>query len=67
MSLTVDEMKQWIDGADYEQLLSRWRHAPAGSPWFQGDVGEYYAQVMTEKRQQVGPAAHVAASKAIGW
>ena len=34
---------------------------------FDGVTGVYYAQVMAEKRQHVGAAAHVAASKAIGW
>ena len=63
----TDQMKAWIDGATYEQLLSRWRFAPAGSPWFQGEVGRYYEKVMAEKRESVGHDAHVAASKNIGW
>lgn len=60
-------MKQWIDNASYEQLLSRWRFAPIGSPWFVGEVGDYYVEKMGEKRREVGGAAHVKASKAIGW
>jgi len=60
------EMKAWIDEADYESLLERWRNEPSGSPWFQGDVGAYYAEVM-KKREEVGPGGHVRASKNIGW
>lgn len=60
------EQKEWIDNASYEQLLSRWRFAPVGSPWFQGEVGDYYKQVMARKRD-ADPDGHVRASKSIGW
>jgi len=40
---------------------------PVGSPWFVGDVGDYFLAVMRRKREEVGNAAHVAASKSIGW
>jgi len=59
--------KWWIDTADYESLLSKWRFAAVGDPMFQGDTGTYYAEVMYRKRAEVGNAAHVAASKSIGW
>jgi len=65
--MTVEEMKKWIDGASYRQLLSKWRFAPAGNPFFQGEVGDYYSEVMARKRSEVGDAEHVAASKSIGW
>lgn len=65
--MSIDEMKQWIDRASYEQLLSRWRTAPIGSPWFQGEVGAHYEATMKTKRAEVGDAGHVAASKSIGW
>jgi len=65
--MTVEEMKKWIDEASYESLLEKWRFAPVGSPWFQGDVGSYYNEVMMRKRKEVGSDAHVAASKSIGW
>lgn len=61
------DLKAWIDGASYEQLLDKWRNAPTGSPYFQGETGEYYQEVMFRKRAEVGGAAHVAASKRIGW
>lgn len=59
--------KKAIDGMDYHSMVSLWRSAPVGHPYFQGDTGDYYSKIMAEKRKQVGPAAHVAASKAIGW
>jgi hypothetical protein len=59
-------MKDWIDSADYQSLLEKWRFAPTGSPWFQGAVGKYYSEVMFRKKAKAGAGA-VAASKAIGW
>lgn len=61
------KQKEWIDNADYEQLLSRWRHAPAGDPMFQGVTGDYYSKVMAEKKEEVSHEEHVRASKSIGW
>ncbi len=63
----TDEQKIWIDNAGYHELLRRWRNAPAGDAIFVGEAGVYYSKVMAEKRAVVGPAEHVAASKAIGW
>ena len=57
--------KAYIDSLSYEQLLSNWRFAPAGSPWFQGETGKYWAKRMKELREQ--GANHVQASKNIGW
>lgn len=64
--MTQNEMKKWIDGATLEELLRKWRFDPSGSPWFQGEVGSYFSEVMSEKRSQ-DPAAWTAASKRIGW
>jgi len=50
--MTTEEMKAWIDGASYEALLRRWRNAPGGSPWFQGEVGEYYKSVMARRQAE---------------
>jgi len=64
----TDSEKAWIDGANYESLLRRWRNAPSGGDSiFQGDTGKYYAKVMSEKRNAVGGGAAVDASKRIGW
>ena len=59
-----EQTKSWIDGATYEQLLSKWRYAAMGDPCFQGDTGEYYSKIMFEKKQTVD---HVQASKNVGW
>ena len=65
--MTIQEMKEWIDNASYLMLLGKWRHAPAGSPWFQGELGKYYTDAMKRKRAETPPGEQVAASKAIGW
>lgn len=58
--------KAWIDGATYEELLTRWRLAPVGHLMFQGETGEYYKAVMLRKREEE-PDGGVGASKRIGW
>lgn len=62
------EFKTWIDNASFEEMLHRYRFAPedGSSPWFQGDVGEYYAQVMIRKRDADQWGA-VMASKRVGF
>lgn len=65
--MTTEEMKRQIDNMSYTELLSSWRHAPVGSPYFQGEVGEHYTKVMARKKEEIGNAGHVAASKEIGW
>lgn len=61
-----EETKAWIDNADYQTLLAKWRFAPAGSPLFQGETGEYYKKIMVEKRDAL-PDHGVSASKAVDW
>ena len=60
-------MIQWIDKATYQQLLGHWRFAEAGDPFFRGELGDYYKKKLAEKRAEVGDAAHVSASKSLGW
>lgn len=64
MDLTPDNKKR-IDAKSYEGLLAEWRNAPIGSPWFQGETGDYWSKRMKELREQ--GADHVGASKRIGW
>ena len=64
MELT-DKNKAHIDAMSYEGLLSYWRFAPAGDPWFQGATGDYWSKRMIELRDQ--GVDHVGASKRIGW
>jgi hypothetical protein len=52
----------------YKSLLSHWRFAPVGDPWFTGDRSKYWAERMAQLRDAPGgDAAHVSASKTIGW
>lgn len=64
--MTTEEAKKWIDAASYEQLLRRWRFGKPGDLMFLGDLGEYYAAVMSRKRAETGDNG-VSASKRIGW
>ena len=57
--------KQWIDSADYEQLLRRWRYAPVGDSMFQGDTGQYYQETLFRKRDELGQQA-AEISKSLG-
>lgn len=67
MDLTP-ENKTHIDAMSYQSLLSQWRNAPVGNPWFQGETGKYWGDRMAELRSEPGgDDRHVAASKAIGW
>ena len=62
-----EDIKNWIDNASYEELLRKWRSAPPGDRFFQNEAGDYYSFIMRVKREQVGQAEHVRASKSIGW
>lgn len=67
MNLTP-ENKAHIDGLSYEELLSRWRFAPVGDPWFQDETGTYWGERMKQLRNEPGGQDRaVAASKRIGW
>ena len=60
------EMRRWIDRSDIQQLLSKWRFAKSGDPFFTGKVGAHFSEVMGKKRD-ADPEAYTAASKSIGW
>jgi hypothetical protein len=67
MELT-NKNKEYIDSLSYEALLSKWRFAPVGDKWFQGETGKYWGERMFELRTQLGGNdRHVSASKTIGW
>ena len=63
--MTDEERKKWIDGASYSELLSKWRYAPAGDPFFRGEVGGYYQEQMTKKKAEVGDEEAVRISKSL--
>ena len=63
----TESQKEWIDNANYEALLRKWRFAATGDPFFQGDTGDYYSKAMAKQREAEGHDASVRASKNIGW
>jgi hypothetical protein len=65
--MSVVDMKWWVDGASYEQLLGKWRFEPSGSPWFEGEMGNYYQAVMLQRSRETSDEARVRASKSLGW
>jgi len=65
--MTNKEMKEWIDNASYEDLFRKWRFAPSGDPFLQGEIGEYYKHVINRRREEVSNDEHVRISKKIGW
>jgi hypothetical protein len=60
------EEKAWIDSATLYELLYKWRFAISGDPYFQGDTGGYFLDVMEAKRK-ANPHAWTQASKDMGW
>lgn len=65
--MNEQEMRVWIENASYQELLYKWRFEPSGSPWFQGDVGVYYHNVLRQRKDSLTPAERVTASKQVGW
>ena len=65
--MTNEEMKYWIDNASYKELLYMWRFESAGSLFFIGEMGDYYASKLNQKREEVGEEEAVRVSKSIGW
>ena len=63
----TNEQKSWIDDADYETLLNRWRHGTIGDSMFQDETGDYYKKIMLEKKKALNSGEQVAASKSVGW
>ena len=65
--MTIEQMKAWVNQASYEELLSKWRFASIGDPFFSTpEVSEYFHQHLIEKRRETTDDG-VAASKRIGW
>lgn len=65
--MTLEESKKLIDSMSYEALLTRWRFAPAGDFLLQKPVGDYFAEVMNKKRDELPDGEHTRISKSIGW
>ena len=62
-----DKTKREIDSMTYEKMLRLWRFAPLGDPMFQGETGQYFSEVMKEKKSKLTDCEHVRVSKLIGW
>ena len=60
------KMIEWIDNASYYDLLETWRFGIAGSPYFMGNIGRYFARMLCKRRDE-DPAGAVKASKMLGW
>jgi hypothetical protein len=65
--MSLADMIMWVDGASYEELLRKWRFEPSGSPWFVGEMGDYYQAAMLQRSRETSEEARVRASKALGW
>ena len=64
--MTEEEMRLWIDNTSIHDLLKKYRFARTGDLFFQGEIGEYYIEVLAQKRN-ANPDIFVNASKDIGW
>jgi hypothetical protein len=65
--MTNEEMKSFIDTASYTQLLHMNRFEPLGSPWFVGEIGEYFSHRFEELRSTMTDGELIGASKMVGW
>jgi hypothetical protein len=61
------DVKAWIDNAGYTSLLHRWRFAPVGDRFMRGKNGDYFANVMRERGEELSHDEKVLASKQVGW
>lgn len=67
VGVLTPEIKAEIDSMTYEGMLRRWRFAQIGDPMFQGEVGDYFGDLMWKRRDALGPDVHTRTSKRIGW
>lgn len=66
-NMTNEERIEWIQNASFEDLLYKWRFEPPGSPWFAGEVGNYFTKVIGLKKEEVSLEEWARVSKQIGW
>jgi len=58
--------KNYIDSLSHYHLLSKWRFAPNGDEWMQGETGKYWGERMAKLRDE-DHAQAVRNSKEMGW
>lgn len=63
----INSIKQEIDSMSYEHMLKMWRFENLGSIYFVGEIGEYFATNMYQKRAKLSIKEIVEISKRIGW
>jgi hypothetical protein len=63
-----EDVKKFVEGATYCQMLSKQRFCPAGDPFFQMDdeTWTYWKEQFNIKRAATGDNG-VSDSKALGW
>ncbi|HMZ92971.1 MAG TPA: hypothetical protein PLD56_00480 [Chitinophagales bacterium] len=59
------KFKNWIDNADYEQLLYKWRYSIVGEQFFLSEIGNYYKSVMLEKKKSFIPKKIISVNKKV--
>ena len=59
--------KEQIDLMPLEDMLRKNRFAPIGDPLFQGEIGDYFMEVMKEKKSNISPEEWTRISKNLGW
>lgn len=65
--MIADDTRKLIDDMSYEQMLRLYRFEPSGSPWFTGEVGDYFHLMMLEKKNALSNEEQVEISKRVGW
>jgi len=63
----VEELKNKIDRMSYRELLVKWRFAPVGHSFFQGEIGDYFKEAIGKKRKEHTEEELMQISKDIGW
>lgn len=63
----TDSTKEIIDKMSYYEMLKLYRFAKISYPYFQGEIGEYFAEMMNKKEEELLPGEKVAISKQMGW
>jgi hypothetical protein len=62
-----DSLKKTIDEMTYAEMLKENRFAPLGSELFMGETGLYFAEVMSEKENELADGERKLICKTIGW
>lgn len=61
------EQKDIIDKMSYAEMLSLWRFAPSDNTLFYQETGQYYSDIMEQKKSELNHGQAVMISKDIGW